>query len=449
MKKKTTKWWNLLKGKLVIGMIAALVLSLSIPTICQAEKDAPHPVTIRLALFPLEALTDYAEEVVIPEMEKLYPDVKVEVEMLTWQEGLTKLTTMAVAGTLPDLAYMDFDFLTKYYLEGVVQPIDGYLTSTDLADFLEGPKERVTMSDGKMYGWPWLVVNQVILANKEAFDEVGVELPGPPDYDWTIEEFLEAAKKVTIDRDGDGNIDVWAFQIVSYKGGTFLFWFWNFGAELYNADETRFTLNSPEGIEALQFLVDAQHKYKIAPKGVGKPAYIEPGQGEIAMWYSSPLTKKTWDEKWEEWGFPFKDLVTLKPPHKKGYPIRTYGGTGGFVPFNQAKTAGGEDAYRLKMTMELARLLTGPQHDKAVSLIGCFPARASSIDMESLYREDPFLQVAAQLAGCIRGFGTNPNSKEIYYELLPPAVQSALLLEKTPKEALDEVAAKANELLSE
>ena len=54
------------------------------------------------------------------------------------------------------------------------------------------------------YAVPFALVNTVLYFNKDMFDAAGIAYPTD---DWTWEEFREAAKKLTIDKNGDGTPD--------------------------------------------------------------------------------------------------------------------------------------------------------------------------------------------------------------------------------------------------
>ena len=61
--------------------------------------------------------------------------------------------------------------------------------------------------DGKLMGIPFVALNSVMFYNKDMFEEAGVtKVPE------TWEELREAAKKLTQDKDGDGETDQWGMM---------------------------------------------------------------------------------------------------------------------------------------------------------------------------------------------------------------------------------------------
>ncbi len=63
----------------------------------------------------------------------------------------------------------------------------------------------VTNLDGKLWGVPHAMNSIAIVYNKDIFDEKGIPYP---EENWTFEDLLQLAEKLTFDRDGDGTNDV-------------------------------------------------------------------------------------------------------------------------------------------------------------------------------------------------------------------------------------------------
>src|SRR5690606_38531226 len=110
------------------------------------------------------------------------------------------------------------------------------------------------------YIWPWNNSNNgmgsTMILNTALFAEAGVELPALPDRSWTIEEFMDAAGRLTMDRDGDGTTDAYAVSFAARDTENMLAWLFRYGARLMNDEGTEFVLNSEEGVRALQLVVD-------------------------------------------------------------------------------------------------------------------------------------------------------------------------------------------------
>ncbi|MBK8046581.1 MAG: extracellular solute-binding protein [Anaerolineales bacterium] len=94
----------------------------------------------------------------------------------------------------------------------------------------------------------------VLFYNKDLFDAAGV--PYPTD-DWTLQDLRDAAKKLTVDSDGDGVMDQWGFSTdlwdMELSSGAAL---WGNGAEVLNADRTQTLIGEPKARAAWQTISD-------------------------------------------------------------------------------------------------------------------------------------------------------------------------------------------------
>ena len=199
----------------------------------------------------------------------LHPNVTVKYELVPNAGFGEKVTTAIFAGNPPDVL-KDLDWNPEWAREGLLEPIDAYLTDADRADFLDYSLAKGEI-DGQHYIWPWNNSNNgmgsTMLLNTALFAEAGVDLPALPDRSWTIDEFMAAAEALTMDRDGDGTTDVYALTFAARDTENMLAWLFRFGGRLMNAEGTAFVLNSPEGVRALQFIVDLIYEYGYAPTG--------------------------------------------------------------------------------------------------------------------------------------------------------------------------------------
>lgn len=137
-------------------------------------------------------------DLAIAQFEADNPDINVEITGYPPNdEGFTKLTTALQSGQGIDVLRLPSDRLPAFVKDDLIAPIDDYLTEADKADILPNTLEAVRLKDGKAYAWPLWVVPMGIYLNLDVFQEAGVALPSK---DWTWEEFVETAKKLTFQR---------------------------------------------------------------------------------------------------------------------------------------------------------------------------------------------------------------------------------------------------------
>ncbi|WP_240903795.1 ABC transporter substrate-binding protein [Chengkuizengella sediminis] len=130
----------------------------------------------------------------------------------SYEEALTKLRS--VGGTDDAPAIMQtFEVGTKYMIDsGFFEPIQTFIDKEDYdMDLLEENIVNYYKVEGKFYSMPFNSSTPVLIYNKDAFTEVGLEADKAPR---TYSEIKEAAKKLTT---VNGNVtDRYGFSMLTY-----------------------------------------------------------------------------------------------------------------------------------------------------------------------------------------------------------------------------------------
>ena len=100
----------------------------------------------------------------------------------------------------------------------------------------------------------------VLYYNKAMFDEAGLQYPSA---DWSWDQFRDAAKALTLDKDDDGTVDQWGMWLYG-RYAHIDTWVFRNGGRYLNADETAIKIDD-EAASTLQFLSDLIHTDKAAP----------------------------------------------------------------------------------------------------------------------------------------------------------------------------------------
>lgn len=136
------------------------------------------------------------------------PDIKVEITGYAPDDaGFAKLQTALQSGQGIDLLRLPSDRLPGFVADDLIEPIDDYLTDADKADILPNVLDVTRVKDGKAYAWPLWVVPMGMYLNKDVFAEANVELPP---HDWTWDQFVDTAKKLTFKRANGDQVYGWA-----------------------------------------------------------------------------------------------------------------------------------------------------------------------------------------------------------------------------------------------
>lgn len=299
-----------------ILILLVVVLLLSSLTVLAAPK-----VTLRYALW--DSNQQPAMEASIKEFMKQNPDIDVKVELVGWNDYWTKITTGVAAGTLPDVFWGHLAYFSGLITKGALMDLTPYIKK-DKVDFSIYYPALVKNWNykGKQYGIPkdWDTI--AVFYNKELFDKAKIPYP-TEDLSWNPKdggEFLQIAQKLTIDENGKNASEKgfdknkiaqygWAITPDSNMQCGWINFVWMNGASgvLDKPYGTKFILNQPKAIEAMQFWADLFTKYNVAPSPIGGQGTSTSGwemfrAGKVAMtpqgsWMMSDArtTKLKWD----------------------------------------------------------------------------------------------------------------------------------------------------------
>ena len=202
-------------------------------------------------------------ELIIAEFEKDYPGTKVNLEYIP-DDYITKIETMFVGGTAPDVIYGHPHYFANWASKGLLMDLDAYFAED--ADFFYNENEFIVpMYEAfKWNGKHIATINGsdtfLLFYNKDMFDKAGVAYP---DDNWTWDDFVAAGQKLTIP---EGDNKQFGFSISSwpYNGFPFVF---SHGGKLFDDmnNPTKAVFDSPETVAGLQFTQDLIYKYQIAP----------------------------------------------------------------------------------------------------------------------------------------------------------------------------------------
>ncbi|PTQ56655.1 MAG: Sugar ABC transporter, periplasmic sugar-binding protein [Candidatus Carbobacillus altaicus] len=379
------------------------------------------------------------------EFEAAHPGVKIEIVQVPWAEMPDKLNVAIAGKAWPDIAPVDISggaVSINHIKQGVIEPMDEYLTKDEWADFYPNALEAYTY-DGKIYGVPNSITVHAMLLNLDLFKERGVD--PPKDGRWTYEEFVEKMKQLTFDRDGDGQIDVYGFSTYILPG---YYEAWPFlymdGARPLSEDLNQYTFDDPKAVSALKKLSDLKFVHKLAPPEMGGndvggtwKAWAASDQRMVAVepWATWAIASAQTD-KWKT-----NFMVAEYPIGDSGKPI-TIGGVGGWVMFHE------ENDGKKKMVAELIKYLssTDEQYTMAKNY-GVFPARKSAAE-KNPFIDNPQMAQAMNMAEQAVMLPRHPDWKKID-EAIQTQLQLVLNGEKTPEEALKAARGPVEEILNQ
>jgi multiple sugar transport system substrate-binding protein len=251
-----------LKGLSGIILSAAVVVAVLLIAGCNSKEDG---VTLKLYYTLSPQVSRYIAGV-CKEFEADHPGIKIKAEPISGNY-YTKLQTMMAGGVAPDVIYMQNKSLADYRDRGVLLNLSPYIEkdSYDLEDICKLGFEEGGIKEGAVYGIPVTGTAEVLIYNKDLFDKAGLKYP---DQAWTWNDMLEAARKLTLDTNGDGRIDQYGVSIIPGWWAADIAWIWANGGQVFSSDLSKCIVNNARAREAIQFMVDLTNKYKVTPKGI-------------------------------------------------------------------------------------------------------------------------------------------------------------------------------------
>lgn len=220
-----------------------------------------------------------AYERAINRFNEKYPNVEVVNNMTpvaSWSDYVDKWLVQITGGSAPDVINIAIEGLSLAVSKKLLIPLNNYINEEEEArDLLAQipPKliDALTV-DGDKYLIPNGWQTMVIYYNTKIFKEKGIESPKP---DWTWDDFLEKAQKLT-----DGNIYGFGLAFGFFHLHP---WFITNDAYPVTKDYQHSNLIDPKMIEAVTFVSDLVNKYKVSPDPIGVDVYSQFAAEKVAM----------------------------------------------------------------------------------------------------------------------------------------------------------------------
>jgi multiple sugar transport system substrate-binding protein len=191
-----------------------------------------------------------------------HPDIFVKQINSGWAQHNQIVPTWAAAGELPDIIYVHGSRAFPWNFEGIMMPNQDYIDNDpefNVEDVWEEAR-RLYALNGKQYEIPYDHGPMIMGYNKDLFDAASEPYPAE---DWTMDDFLAKAKKLTKD-------PVWGYS--GYYGGVAnlgneygIALVGPFGGAVFNDEETELLIDTPEAKAGLQFFTDMIHVDKVSP----------------------------------------------------------------------------------------------------------------------------------------------------------------------------------------
>ncbi len=205
-----------------------------------------------------------SDELSLAEFKKRYPHINVLYEPNPGRVYEEKILTALVADEPPDVFLLDSKLIPTFTNKHVLLDLRPYLSKLSIDTSLWFPNVlNIARRGNSLYAFPKGFTPIMVYYNKQLFRSAQIPYPTS---DWTWDDYLETARQLTKDTNGDGTIDQYGTAFTNYYY-QWIPWIWSAGGDVVDVNGFHATefLNSERTESAIQFLIDLRNKHNVSP----------------------------------------------------------------------------------------------------------------------------------------------------------------------------------------
>jgi multiple sugar transport system substrate-binding protein len=373
------------------------------------------------------------------------PNIKVKIERAPDEQRDEKLVTAMIGGTAPDIFEAWGDIVYKFADKDQILDLNPYvsdLSADDLKDFYKWQWDGFAEFNNIRFGMPKYVNIMGLWYNKDMFDAAKVPYP---DKSWNHDDYANAMKQLTIDKDNDGLPEVWGGWIPAWSWDRFWYRLPMWGGDVRDAnDPSKCTLDDPKSQEALEWT----RKLMWDDKVLAQPLALGAKNWSDAVFYPQKAAMC------EDGTYPQAVARNVAGNFKWGYQHipagpagirKSLGTTDGFCVWKNTKHP---DA-----AWELVKFLSGPVYQEdQVKATGLLPVRFSVLEKWEQINIDQAPELAdVNLHWAVEALQEGyPSSRRVFKnqnaaaEIINPALEKVYSIGDTPVSYLADIAAEVN-----
>lgn len=268
--------------------------------------------------------------------EKLYPNVKIVPDSLTWwSDGAAPFYAAAAAGQLPNFNTVPFTDPKRMIEQGYARPIGPQLKEAGWLKYLKPAYLAITSQNGKIYGVPDGAYTMGLLVNIDVFKKAGLmSKSGVPEFPKT---WAQLAQDAVIIKKKTGAVGFF-FPTTDNQGGwqfDDIAWAYGMKAETKVKGKWEATFDDAGGVAALQYLKNLRWKYNVLEPnvlGTVNNAQQLAGTNDLGMYLGTPGYQ---NGSIQNYHMPVNDAGEGQMP---GGPDGIHAQTGGAVVMFSAKS---------------------------------------------------------------------------------------------------------------
>ena len=393
-----------------------------------AEGPAEGEITLLTPIYEGSTGKQLLEGKLLPAFKQKNPNVTVKVDYTTYDALNEKITTALAGGLMPDVVMLGVGWIPPFaHKKALASLPDDLGKRFKYEDRVLEPCRY----DGKLYALPLILDTRIVVYRKDMFAEAGIK---QPPKDWTE---LRAMAKELARADGSGKLTRAGFDPFSIDlrqcWETFLFA--NDG-NLFDESGQEVKFNDDRGVEALQLFLDVikdksgDYSFKAA---AGQPSTLAQGRSAMMM-----ANNSLWVQLQQQSPELLKDDKVGAFILTNRVPAMFQGGT------LVARSASSKHAAAAQALVEF--LGTPDTILPTAAQRGAVPG-VQDLQSSDYVQKNGFVKLALGNMDKARSEGGTPAWMEIR-EKIKTTLETAVVGQRTAKEALDELAKLSKEAIS-
>lgn len=262
-------------------------------------KESGSNNTVDLVIWQHEATDQRIEafQAVIDRFMKANPGITVTQEVVQWDDDQMKMLSAISSGETPDMNVTKDTNWQAAYQAGGLYPMDEIVEAVDEKETIYDVSLKSFKADGKYWALPFQKISHVLMYRPSMFEAAGIE-----EAPKTWSELLECAEKLTVDKNGDGQPEVYGAGIttgrVSLTTDMFASFLVKSGGDIFDQDG-KVDFDTEETKETLEFYKElAQYSPEASSSWSWGELENNWAAGKLAMInYASPNLSKFFESE--------------------------------------------------------------------------------------------------------------------------------------------------------
>ncbi|MGC4047279.1 MAG: sugar ABC transporter substrate-binding protein [Armatimonas sp.] len=373
--------------------------------------------------------------------------IKVEVQQIPWSDFETKVNAAWTAkDSTFDMVVGDSQWLGKASTSGHYVDLSEWVN--DPKNFPKADNEEAAVKNygeyaGKLYAIPCMADGIAFAYRKDLFEDAAEKTAFKAKYNrelatpTTWDELQQVAEFFT--RPDKKLYGVALFYSKEVDGATMGFdqVLWSFGGELQKDGKATGAINSPDAVKALEFYVGLK---KFCPPGAQSFYFQQCNEafmgGQVAM-----------AENWFAFFPDLADPAKNKFMDKTGYFVVPKGPKGQFVSLGGQGLSLSSYSKNTDDAKKFLAWFSKEETQKKWVALGGLTANKKVAATDEFKKANPYNEVFAQTVPHLKDFDNSPKYSELL-KISQDNLFAAASGAKTPKEALDFIAAEQDKVLS-